>query len=82
MIDQQKSNNAPYQNTEQEWMKPLIKQYNLHEKNYFTYQKYYIYRQYQVIVHWLSKILSYHAKSNTMHANTTDAFLVGLTNGI
>ena len=43
MIDLQKSNNAPYQNAEQEWMKLLIKQYNLHEKNDFPYQIYYIY---------------------------------------
>ena len=40
----QKSNNAPYQNAEQEWMKLLIKQYNLHETNDFPYQMYYIYR--------------------------------------
>ena len=44
MIDLQKSNNAPYQNSEQEWMKLLIKQYNLHETNDFPYQVYYIYR--------------------------------------
>ena len=44
MIDLQKSNNAPYQNSEQEWMKLLIKQYNLHETNDFPYQMYYIYR--------------------------------------
>ena len=43
MIDIQKSNNAPYQNAEQEWMKLLIKQYNLHETNDFPYQMYYIY---------------------------------------
>ena len=43
MIDPQKSNNAPYQNIEQECMKMLIKQYNIHEKNDFTYQMYYIY---------------------------------------
>ena len=43
MIDLQKSNNAPYQNAEQEWMKLLIKQYNLHETNDFPYQMYYIY---------------------------------------
>ena len=34
----QKSNNDPYQNSEQEWMKLLIKKYNLHETNDFTYQ--------------------------------------------
>ena len=44
MIDMQKSNNAPYQNAEQERMKLLIKQYNLHKKNYFPYQIYFIYR--------------------------------------
>ena len=38
MIDLQKSNVAPYQNAEQEWTKLLIKQYNLHETNDFTYQ--------------------------------------------
>ena len=38
MIDLQKSNNAPYQNIEQEWMKLLIKQYNIHETNDFPYQ--------------------------------------------
>ena len=43
MIDLQKSNNASYQNVEQEWMKLLIKQYNLHETNYCPYQMYYIY---------------------------------------
>ena len=43
MIDLQKSNNAPYQNIEQEWMKLLIKQCNLHETNDFSYQMYYIY---------------------------------------
>ena len=37
MIDLQKSNNASYQNAEQEWMKLLIKQYNIHEKNDFPY---------------------------------------------
>ena len=44
MIDMQKSDNAPYQNEEQECMKLLIKQYNLHKTNDFTYQMYYIYR--------------------------------------
>ena len=44
IIDMQKSNNAPYQNVEQEWIKLLIKQYNLHETNAFPYQIYYIYR--------------------------------------
>ena len=44
MIDLQKSNNATYQNAEQEWTKLLIKQYNLHNKNYFPYRMYYIYR--------------------------------------
>ena len=44
IIDLQKSNTAPYQNAEQEWMKLLIKQYNLHETNSFSYQMYYIYR--------------------------------------
>ena len=43
MIDLQNSNNAPYQNTEQEWMKLLIKQYNIHKTNDYTYQMYYIY---------------------------------------
>ena len=38
MIDLQKSNNAPYQNAEQEWTKLLIKQYNIHEAKYFPYQ--------------------------------------------
>ena len=37
MIDLKKSNNAPYQNAEQEWMKLLIKKYNLHEINYSPY---------------------------------------------
>ena len=44
MIAIQNSNNDPYQNIEQEWMKMLIKKYNLHETNYFPYQMYYIYR--------------------------------------
>ena len=44
MIDLQKSNNDPYQNAEQEWMKLLIKKYNLQETNDFPYQMYYIYR--------------------------------------
>ena len=44
MIDLQNINNAPYQNAEQEWMKLLIKQYNLHKTNDFPYQMYYIYR--------------------------------------
>ena len=44
MIDLQKSNNYPYQNAEQEWIKLLIKQYNIHKKNYFPDQMYYIYR--------------------------------------
>ena len=52
----QKSNNATYQNTEQECMKLLIKKYNLHKTNDFTYQIYYIYRSYQVIVNWLRNI--------------------------
>ena len=43
MIDLQKSNNAPYQNAEQEWMKLLIKPYNPHETNDFPYKMYYIY---------------------------------------
>ena len=38
MIDMRNSNNAPYQNAEQEWTKLLIKQYNIHEANEFTYQ--------------------------------------------
>ena len=38
MIDMQKSNNAPYKNVEQEWMKLLIKQCNLNETNDFPYQ--------------------------------------------
>ena len=44
IIDLHKSNNAPFQNIEQEWMKLLIKQYNIHETNDFLYQMYYIYR--------------------------------------
>ena len=44
IIDIQKSNNATYQNTEQEWTKLLIKQYILHKTNDFPYQMYYIYR--------------------------------------
>ena len=43
-IDLQKSNDTPYKNKEQEWMKLLVEQYNLHEKNDFPYQMYYIYR--------------------------------------
>ena len=43
MIDLQKNISAPYQNMEQEWMKLLIKQYNLHKKNDPPYQMYYIY---------------------------------------
>ena len=30
----------------------------------------------------MSKILYYHATSNIVHANKSDAFLVGLLNGI
>ena len=44
MIDLQKSNNASYKNAEQEYMKLIIKQYNLHKTNDFTYQMYYICR--------------------------------------
>ena len=44
MIDIQKSNNARYQHAEQEWMKLLIKKYNIHKKNDFPYEMYYIYR--------------------------------------
>ena len=44
MIDLQNSNNSSYQNVEQEWMKLLIKKYNLHGTNNFPYKMYYIYR--------------------------------------
>ena len=44
MIDLQKINNDHYQNAKQEWMKLLIKKYNLHETNDFPYKMYYIYR--------------------------------------
>ena len=37
IIDLHKSNNAPYKNIEQEWTKLLIKNYNLHKANDFTY---------------------------------------------
>ena len=43
MIDPQKSNNTPYQNAELEWMKLLIKRYNIHKTNDVPYQMYYIY---------------------------------------
>ena len=42
MIYLQKINNAPYQNSEQEWIKLLIKQYSPHYTNDFPYQMYYI----------------------------------------
>ena len=44
IIDIKKSNNATYQNAEQEWTKLLIKKCNLHETNDSSYQMYYIYR--------------------------------------
>ena len=43
IIDPQKSDNAPYPNAEQELMKLLIKECNLHKKDHFLYQMYYIY---------------------------------------